>query len=76
MVDKFGEKTNIKLDENFPKRFRFRNLETLKNDVYIHKYEEVIEDNKDNKNDFDNDKEENKIVTLSTEENSINEINI
>ena len=76
MVDKFGEKTNIKLDENFPKRFRFRNLETLKNDVYIHKYEELIEDTNDKKNDFDNDKEENKIVTLSTEENSINEINI
>ena len=77
MVDKFGEKTKIKLDENFPKRFRFRNLETLKNDIYIHKYEEIIEDINDNKNDFDNDndKEENKIITLSTEENSINDTN-
>ena len=73
MVDKFGEKTNIKLDENFPKRFRFRNLECLKNDIYIHKIEEFMdEDINDKKIDFDNDKN----MTLSTEENSINEINL
>ena len=72
MVDKFGEKTNIKLDENFPKRFRFRSLEYLKNDIYIHKYEEIINDIKEKKLEFDN---ENEIITLSTEENSINEIN-
>ena len=73
MVDKFGEKTNIKLDENFPKRFRFRNLECLKNDIYIHKIEEFMDDDiNDKKIDFDNDKN----MTLSTEENSINEINL
>ena len=78
MVDKFGGKTSIKLDENFPKRFRFRNLDVLKNDIYFHKTEEIIDDIKNYKNnDFDNtDKEENKITTLSTEENSINEINM
>ena len=43
MVDKYGEKTNIKLDENFPRRFRFRNMNFLKNDIYIHKYEEINE---------------------------------
>ena len=74
MVDKFGEKIKIKLDENFPKRFRFRNLEYLKNDIYIHKYEEIVNNEiKEKKMEFDN---ENKITTLSTEENSINEINI
>ena len=72
MIDKFGGKTNIKLDENFPKRFRFRSLEYLKNDIYIHKYEEIINDIKEKKLEFDN---ENEIITLSTEENSINEIN-
>ena len=74
MVDKFGGKTNIKLDENFPKRFRFRSLEYLKDDIYIHKYEEIINnDIKEKKLEID---DENKITTLSTEENSINEINI
>lgn len=70
MVDKFGEKIKIKLDENFPKRFRFRNLEFLKNDIYVHKYEENIKDEiKDIKMELEN---ENKIINLSTEENSIN----
>ena len=75
MVDKFGEKTKIKLDENFPKRFRYRNLEYLKNDIYIHKYEEIMSNEiKDNKMEFDEDN--NKTMTISTEENSINEIKI
>lgn len=73
MTDKFGNKINIKLDENFPKRFRFRNLDLLKNDIYIHKYEEIInEEINDKSNEIDGDKN----LTLSTEENSINEINI
>ena len=76
MVDKNGEKIKIKLDENFPKRFRYRNLEYLRNDIYIHKYEEIINNEINNKKiESDNDNE-NKIITLSTEENSINEINI
>ena len=76
MVDKNGEKTKIKLDENFPKRFRYRNMEYLKNDIYIHKYEEIINNEINNKKiESDNDNE-NKIITLSTEENSINELNI
>ena len=50
MVDKFGVKTSIKLDENFPKRFRFRNLEYLKNDIYIHKDEEIIKEEINDKN--------------------------
>ena len=76
MVDKYGEKTKIKLDENFPRRFRYRNLEYLKNDIYIHKYEDF---NNDIKIDLLNPKKEdsaNTIATISTEENSINEINI
>ena len=81
MVDKNGEKTKIKLDENFPKRFRYRNMEYLKNDIYIHKYEEIINNEiKDKKietgDDNDINDNENKIITLSTEENSINELNI
>ena len=73
MVDKFGEKTKIKLDENFPKRFRYRSLEFLKNDIYIHKYEEIINNEiKTKKYEIDDDNN----VTLSTEENSINEIKI
>ena len=76
MVDKNGEKIKIKLDENFPKRFRYRNLEYLRNDIYIHKYEEIINNEINNKKiESDNDNE-NKIITLSTEENSINELNI
>ena len=72
MVDKFGVKTSIKLDENFPKRFRFRNLEYLKNDIYIHKDEEIIKEEINDKNiDITDDKN----TTISTEENTINEIN-
>ena len=77
MVDKYGEKTKIKLDENFPRRFRFINLEYLKNDIYIHKAEEYNEVN-EVKNDeliIKNEESNNTIGTLSTEENSINEIN-
>ena len=77
MVDKYGEKTKIKLDENFPRRFRFRNLEYLKNDIYIHKVEEYNEVN-EVKNDeliIKNEESNNTIGTLSTEENSINKIN-
>ena len=81
MVDKNGEKTKIKLDENFPKRFRYRNMEYLKNDIYIHKYEEIINNEIKNKkietsDDNDINDNENKIITLSTDENSINELNI
>jgi hypothetical protein len=73
MVDKFGAKTSIKLDENFPKRFRFRNLEYLKSDIYIHKNEEIINNEINEQNiELDDDKDE----TISTEENTINEINI
>ena len=72
MVDKFGEKTPIKLDENFPKRFRFRNLEYLKNDIYIHKsYETIKEEINDKNSEFVDEKN----TTISTEENTINEIN-
>ena len=72
MVDKLGVKTSIKLDENFPKRFRFRNLEYLKNDIYIHKEEEIIKEEIKEKNiDFIDDKN----TTISTEENTINESN-
>ena len=81
MVDKNGEKTKIKLDENFPKRFRYRNMEYLKNDIYIHKYEEIINNEIKNKkietgDDNDINDNKNKIITLSTDENSINELNI
>ena len=72
MSDKDGEKTSIRLDENFPKRFRFRNIDFLKNDIYIHKYEEFINDIKVEIKNEDNNMT---IATLSTEENSINEIN-
>lgn len=78
MVDKYGVKTNIKLDENFPRRFRFRNLEYLKNDIYIHKYVEFIEDKINainSKKDDNNNSNNNTITTISTDENSINENN-
>ena len=77
MVDKYGGKTSIKLDENFPRRFRFRNLEYLKNDIFIHKYEEVVEE-KDKIDEINLKKDNisnNTIATISTEENSINENN-
>ena len=74
MVDKFGDKTNIKLNENFPRRFRFRNLEYLKNDIYIHRYEEINDSEKFNETKSKKEEGET-IATLSTEENSINEIN-
>ena len=35
MVNKKGEKMEIPLNENFPKRFRYRALNILKNDIYI-----------------------------------------
>ena len=35
MVNKKGEKIEIPLNENFPKRFRYRALNILKNDIYI-----------------------------------------
>ena len=74
MVDKYGEKTNIKLDENFPRRFRFRSLEYLKNDIYIHRFEEIVDDLKlPGKTDEESN---NTITTISTEENSINEIKL
>ena len=37
MANKNGEKIEIPLDENFPKRFRYRALNTLENDIYIYK---------------------------------------
>ena len=75
MVDKYGDKTSIKLNENFPRRFRFRNLEYLKNDIYIHRYEEISDNEKLNENKSKKEEVET-IATLSTEENSINETNI
>ena len=75
MVDKHGDKTNIKLDENFPRRFRFRNLEYLKNDIYIQKLEEYNEIKNDELNIKKEEESNNTIATVSTEENSINEIN-
>ena len=75
MIDKYGEKTKIKLDENFPKRFRFRNIDYLKNDIYIHKYEEFIDEIKADEINEKNEDNNNTITTISTEENSINENN-
>ena len=37
MVNKNGEKIEIPLNENFPKRFRYRALNILENDIYIYK---------------------------------------
>ena len=37
MVNKKGEKMEIPLNENFPKRFRYRALNILENDIYIYK---------------------------------------
>ena len=75
MVDKYGGKTDIKLNENFPRRFRFRNLNYLKNDIYIHKSEELKNEIKPTEEKI-NKQTEKTINTLSTEENSINENNI
>ena len=71
MIDKYGEKTKIKLDENFPKRFRFRNIDYLKNDIYIHKYEEFIDEIKADEINEKKEDNNNTITTISTEENSI-----
>ena len=43
MKDKYGEKTKINLNENFPKRFRFRNIDFLEKDILLKKKVEEIE---------------------------------
>ena len=75
MKDKYGEKTKINLNENFPKRFRFRNIDFLEKDVFLQKKVEEIEitNEKSNKNNPNNDENKNNTTlssNVSTIENS------